>query len=282
MVDCHFAAGRSGLGLCFAQKKIKYILVAGTDHCKVKDTKKLKQAREDILRLTAASPALMGRFGFTCLGTGAVYDLMDNRRMMPTDNFRHTRFEPASQLNAAMYSKNYALQKTRCLGCHIRCKKIGTKIVTKNGQRLTMPEFETMSHFTALIGCKDIDLVVNANKRCNDYGMDTISAASTLACRREITGLDYTPDDLLSLLDDIAFEVVTDEYGNVFMLGETCSDDFPTASGLVSQLNFGGNRDAFVEMFNINAEPLYRTYCGGTGDDRGFCILYSQDNKLVK
>ncbi|CCK78929.1 aldehyde ferredoxin oxidoreductase family protein [Desulfobacula toluolica] len=209
IVDRHFAAGRSGLGLCFAQKKIKYILVNGTGHCKVKDTKQLKQVREDILRLTAASPALMGQFGFTCLGTGAVYDLMDNRRMMPTDNFCRTRFEPASQLNAAMYAKTYAPRKTGCLGCHILCKKTGTKPGTKpgtkNGQQLSMPEFETMSHFTALIGCRDIDLVVNANKRCNDYGMDTISTASTLACRREITGLDYTPATLLSLLDDIAF-----------------------------------------------------------------------------
>ena len=199
-VDQHFAAGRSGLGLNLAQKKIKYILVNGTGRCKVKDTKKLKQAREDILRLTAASPALMGQFGFTCLGTGAVYDLMDNRRMMPTDNFTRTRFEHASTLNAAMYAKTYAPEKHGCLGCHILCKKIGTQ----QGHPLSMPEFETMSHFTALIGCMDIDLVVKANERCNRQGMDTISAASTLACRREITGITYTKDMVLSLLDDIA------------------------------------------------------------------------------
>ncbi|MCD4719166.1 MAG: aldehyde ferredoxin oxidoreductase family protein [Desulfobacula sp.] len=200
IVDRHFAAGRSGLGLCLAQKKIKYLLVDGTGHCKVKDLKKLKQAREDILRLTAASPALMGQFGFTCLGTGAVYDLMDNRRMMPTDNFRRTCFEHASRLNAAAYTKTYAPKKHGCLGCHILCKKIGTK----NKKSFAMPEFETMSHFTALIGCMDTELVVKANERCNYFGMDTISAASTLACRREITGLDYTPDSLLSLLDDMA------------------------------------------------------------------------------
>lgn len=200
VVDRHFAAGRSGLGRCLAEKKIKYILVTGTGRCRVKNPGKLKQAREDILRLTAASPALMGRFGFTCLGTGAVYDLMDNRRMMPTDNFQHTHFEPASKLNAAMYTKVYAPRKYGCLGCHILCKKIGNK----DGQTLTMPEFETMSHFTALIGCADIDLVVKANEKCNHYGMDTISAASTLACRREIKGIDYTPDSVLSLLDDMA------------------------------------------------------------------------------
>jgi len=201
IVDRYFAAGRSGLGLCLAKKKIKYLLIDGTGHCKVKNPIKLKTAREDILRLTAASPALMGQFGFTCLGTGAVYDLMDNRRMMPTDNFQHTRFEAASKLNAAAYTKSYGPKKHGCLGCHILCKKIGTK----NKTSIAMPEFETMSHFTALINCMDIRLVVKANELCNHFGMDTISAASTLACRREITGIDYTSDTVLSLLKDIAF-----------------------------------------------------------------------------
>ena len=67
-----------------------------------------------------------------------------------------------------------------------------------------MPEFETMSHFTALIGCQDTDLVLEANDRCNRYGMDTISAGVTLATRREITGQDFTKDSLLALLDDMA------------------------------------------------------------------------------
>jgi len=201
MVDQYFAAGRSGLGLCLARKKVKYLMVDGTGHCKVKDPKKLKTARDDILRLTAASPALMGQFGFTCLGTGAVYDLMDNRRMMPTDNFCRTRFEPAPRLNAAAYTRAWSPKKQGCLGCHILCKKIGTE----NNVSIAMPEFETMSHFTALIGCTDTTLVVKANEICNHFGMDTISAASTLACRREITGIDYTSETVLSILEDIAF-----------------------------------------------------------------------------
>ncbi|MCM2285329.1 MAG: aldehyde ferredoxin oxidoreductase family protein [Desulfobacula sp.] len=202
VVDRHFVAGRSGLGTCLANKNIKYLRVDGTGRCTVKTPEKLKRARENILRLTAASPVLMGRFGFTCLGTGAVFDLMDNRRMMPTDNFRRTRFEPASQLNAAGYAKQYAPKKHGCLGCHILCKKIGQQ----NGRAVTLPEFETMSHFTALIGCMDTDLVIKANEICNRYGMDTISAASTLACRREILGMDYTSKAVLSLLEDIALQ----------------------------------------------------------------------------
>lgn len=202
MVDKHFAAGRTGLGTVLAEKRIKYIQVNGTGHCRVDNPEMLKKAREDILRLTAASPALMGQFGFTCLGTGAVYDLMDNRRMMPTDNFNRTCFEHAGNLNAAAYSKSYSPRKHGCLGCHIMCKKLGKK----NKETVSMPEFETMSHFTALIGNMDTDLVIKANERCNRYGMDTISTASTLACRREITGKNYTPETLLALIDDIALQ----------------------------------------------------------------------------
>lgn len=198
--DLHHAAGRTGLGLCFGEKNLKYLMVEGHGHVRIKDSQGLKEAREEIIRLTAASPALMGQYGFTCLGTGAVFDLMDNRRMMPTDNFQATRFEHAKGLNAAAYAKTYAPQKYGCRGCHILCKKIGTL----GNQSLTMPEFETMSHFTALIGCTDTDLVVEANDRCNRYGMDTITAASTLACRREITGKNYTRASLLALLNDMA------------------------------------------------------------------------------
>ncbi len=201
-VDRHFSAGRCGLGLSLADKNVKYIRVKGTGRCRIKRPDRLKQAREDILRLTAASPALMGPFGFSRLGTGAVYDLMDNRGMMPTDNFRRTRFDSASRLNAAAYSQAYAPEKYGCLGCHILCKKISRK----DGTRRSLPEFETMSHFSALIGCADINLVTAANDICNHYGMDTISAASTLACRREITGKNYTPESLLALLKDIALQ----------------------------------------------------------------------------
>lgn len=200
VVDRHFAAGRTGLGKSFAEKNIKYLLVNGSGKCRVKSRKRLKAAREDILRLTAASPALMGEFGFTCLGTGAVYDLMDNRRMMPTDNFTKTRFTHASRLNAAVYRNSYQPRKHGCLGCHIQCKKISRQ----GSVDTAMPEFETMSHFTALIGCTDTDLVVQANTLCNKYGMDTISAASTLACRREILKTNFSREDVLSLLTHIA------------------------------------------------------------------------------
>ena len=202
ITDQHHAAGRTGLGASLGVKKIKYIRVAGTGRIRVKYPEKLKQARQDIVRLTAASPALMGQFGLSRLGTGALYDLMDNRCMMPTRNFTATRFSSAPRLNAHAYATAYQPRQHGCRGCHILCKKIATR----SDPGVSLPEFEAMSHFTALIGLDDIHAVTAANQACNRLGMDTISAASALACFQEITGRKITSHTLIPFLEDIAFD----------------------------------------------------------------------------
>lgn len=198
MFDGNFAAARCGLGLCMAAKNLKYITVAGSGKTRVYDPAGLKAAAEDIFRLVSASPVLMGDFGFSRFGTPALYDLMDARHMMPTDNFRKNRFPGAPSMNAHVLRAKYAPLSTGCRGCHIRCKK-----KTASGDHL--PEFETLSHFSALIGNTDLDTVVTANRFCNAVGMDTISAASTLACYFEISGEQPSPARILGLLKDIAF-----------------------------------------------------------------------------
>ena len=200
MVDKHHAAGRTGIGLCFAAKNIKFLTVHGTGKIPVHNKQELLVAREEIMRLTAASPILMGEHGFSCFGTGSIYDLMDSRRMMPTDNFRKTHFDRAGELNAFAYKESYLPEKYGCMGCHIRCKKIANK-GEKRGA--SMPEFETMSHFTALIGNTDMKLVMEANEMCNRMGMDTISAAATLACYREMHDDIDLSSQLINLLNEI-------------------------------------------------------------------------------
>ena len=200
ITDRFHAAGRTGLGLALGIKKIKYIRVAGTGAPRIKYPDRLKQARADIVRLTEASPVLMGRFGLSRLGTGALYDLMDNRNMMPTHNFTATRFAPASRLNAHAYAAVYHPRRHGCKGCHILCKKIATQ----SDPGTPVPEFEAMSHFTALVGIDDIRVVTAANQLCNRLGMDTISAASSLACFKEITRRPFSPESLMDLLEDTA------------------------------------------------------------------------------
>ncbi len=244
VVDGHFVAGRNGIGSSFAAKNLKFITIkadsgvregapertaagepeiappgaGGANHegnepmpllgsrrvegitggkIPVFDHKGLKAAREDIFRLISASPVLAGEFGIARFGTGALYDLMDARKMMPTANFRASSFHKASGMNAHAFKRRYNPRSTGCQGCHIRCKK-----VTEGGKSL--PEYETMSHFSALLENSDIETVMAANEICNEMGMDTITAGATLSCYAEIIGKKLSPDEILSLLRDIA------------------------------------------------------------------------------
>lgn len=198
VVDRRYYAGRNGLGTVMAAKNLKYLKVSGTGKTEIFDDNEVKKAREEIFRLAAASPAIMGEFGITNFGTGALYDLIQSRRMMPTDNFRKTSFDNASTMNSWNYKKQYGFKKSGCRGCHILCKR-------NSREKLDLPEFETMAHFSALLGNSDLDTVVKANHLCGELGFDTISAAVTLACYSEINRQKLAPEEIIDILGDIGY-----------------------------------------------------------------------------
>lgn len=195
--DNHYAAGRGGLGAVMGAKRLKAIRVAGDGRIEVADPDGLKKAREEIMRLLRASQAVFGEFGLSEYGTAALVDLIHARRMEPTENFRKTVFEGSSNYSGYRMKVEHSAKKSGCAGCPILCKKIGSQ-----GEKI--PEFETVSHFGALNGCDDLRAIIEANTICDDYGLDTISAASTIACHSEITGKRLSPDEMIRLLLEIA------------------------------------------------------------------------------
>jgi aldehyde:ferredoxin oxidoreductase len=196
-VDHRHGGVRGGLGLVWAAKNLKYLTVRGTGEVRVHEPAALAEACEAIVRLTMASPVLMGGHGFARYGTNALFDLINSRRMLPTDNFRKTWFDQGASVNAAALSQRCKPRDHGCLGCRIRCRKIAM-----DGRSL--PGFEAMAHFTANVGNADPELAVEAADLCGRLGLDPISAAATLACQREITGKDYTDKSLLSNLRAMA------------------------------------------------------------------------------
>ncbi|MCX8027125.1 MAG: aldehyde ferredoxin oxidoreductase family protein [Thermodesulfovibrionales bacterium] len=205
----HYHAGRGGLGAVMGYKRLKYIAVRGDNPIQIHHPDSLKTAVKDVMRLLRASPAIYGEFGLHRYGTACLVDVIHAKRLEPTENFKKTFFEHSSRYSAYAINHNYKSISSGCNGCPILCKKTGK-------DEMPIPEYETLSHFGALNCNYSLEIITEANRLCNLYGLDTISTASTIACYKEISGQVFEPKGILQLIHDIAHR-----NGNLgFILGE--------------------------------------------------------------
>ncbi|KAB0663677.1 aldehyde ferredoxin oxidoreductase family protein [Oryzomonas japonica] len=197
MMDEGSSADRGGLGAVMGAKNLKAVIVDGDRVTTSADPVLLDKARRDVLRLFNASPVIFGPLGIAEFGTPVLVDLMAQRRMTPTGNFRTTFFERSGAYSGPAIREAFAPRKNGCYDCPIQCLKT-------TAQGVPLPEYETASHFGALLRVDDLQAIVAANQACNDLGLDGISAAATIAAWGEIKGEFPTAEQIPGLLEDMA------------------------------------------------------------------------------
>jgi len=76
--------------------------------------------------------------------------------------------------------------------------------------------------------------------------------------------------------------ICTDNSGNVFVIGNVGSTNFPTQelTGAYYQPNNAGGGDIFILKFNSNGERLWATYYGGTQNDDGRSICADNSGNI--
>jgi aldehyde:ferredoxin oxidoreductase len=198
MIGGSNSAGRGGLGAVMGAKNLKAIVGEGSKKVTLADPAAFRKAQDDVMRLLRASPVVMGELGLGEYGTATLVDIVGQRKMAPTENFRKTFFPEAKAYSGPSLKKEFGFKKHGCAACPIQCKK-----ETSCGR--PVPEYETLSHFGALNANSDAESIVKANLLCNNFGMDTISAASTFAAYGESRGRFLTGDEILEMLKQTAY-----------------------------------------------------------------------------
>ena len=191
------SVGRGGLGAVMGSKNLKAVTVNGDRKVAIFDPDLFETARHDIMRLFKASPVIFGPLGISEFGTPVMVDLMAQRRMTPTENFRKTFYEHSGNYSGPTLKRVCGAKKDGCYACPIQCKK-----ASQAGKPL--PEYETASHFGALNNVHDLHTIITSNNLCNELGMDTITAAATLSAWGEIRGAFPAASEIPGLLSDIA------------------------------------------------------------------------------
>lgn len=180
MSEYTHACGRGGLGAVMGSKKLKAFRVKGDREIEVSDKDMMKKYIAEAMRLLNASP--VASKGLAYYGTPSLVNLINTMRIMPTDNFRKVHFENAYKVSGEYIAENYDIKKKTCYNCFIACKREDKK------RGIEIPEYETIAMFGPNSMNDDIEKIIQANYVCNDYGVDTISAGSSVSCYIELEG----------------------------------------------------------------------------------------------
>ncbi len=123
------------------------------------------------------------------VGTANIVDVMNAYDLLPVTNYRFGSHEETWKIDSKMLKAKYFTQgmPDGCWkGCSMACAKTIENFELKTGPYkgeivcVEGPEYETAAG-GANMGCFDLDFIAEFNFYCDTYGIDTISAATTIA-----------------------------------------------------------------------------------------------------
>jgi aldehyde:ferredoxin oxidoreductase len=175
MNDSGRAAGRCGLGALMGSKNLKAVAASGNLRPELSNPEKVRDlARQAVAQINGNLVSVAFREYGTMMYTDMAMTLGD----APAKYFTKDVF-PVSKITGQALRQAYTVRNYACLGCPIGC---GRELVDfKPGLNVDGPEYETAVGFGPLCMNTDLDSIVRANHLCNCHGIDTISAAVSIA-----------------------------------------------------------------------------------------------------
>ena len=170
------AAGRGGAGAVMGSKNLKAIAVRGTQPVRVADPVAFKEALGKCWEDMIQDPIFRGLHQY---GTsGGLAGMSEALHIVPTQNFQRGSFEDAGKISGeALVHGGYLKRRMACYACPIGCHRyVELDEGPYQGHYCGGPEYETLSSLGSGCGLSDMESIVEANRLCNIYGMDTISA----------------------------------------------------------------------------------------------------------
>jgi aldehyde:ferredoxin oxidoreductase len=169
-------AGRGGSGAVLGSKNVKAIAVRGTQRCEWAHPNDLVQLSRDLSQRSFGPATAKYRE----LGTAANLLTLNRFGALPTRNFQRGTFDQAAGLSPAELGERYPRVRASCAACTIGCEHLYELERTE-----VRVEYESLFALGPLCGVGDGAAVLRASQRCDEAGIDTISAGGTIAFAME-------------------------------------------------------------------------------------------------
>lgn len=186
--DTHRVAARGGTGAVMGSKNLKALVVRGKTSISIANKEELKKLNQEILEFQKTGPFNeLLESSFTKHGTSGFYEMqilagdcaVKNWTASWIDEYKEDKYKP---LTGQEMDKRFYLKRYGCSACHLACGATyrieeGNCVIKKTGR----PEYETQAMLGALILNGNPVTLNYVNYLCNDYGMDTLTMAGTIA-----------------------------------------------------------------------------------------------------
>ncbi|HSS91589.1 MAG TPA: aldehyde ferredoxin oxidoreductase C-terminal domain-containing protein, partial [Streptosporangiaceae bacterium] len=156
---------------------------------------------------------------------------------LPTRNFQAATFAGAPQLAAEDLAGMRQVARNSCASCTIGCEHIYS---ARGGKKMRV-EYENVFALGPMCGVSDPDAVLAASGRCDELGLDTISAGGTIAWAMECAERGLIDAPWLRFGDADALLRALEEIGERRGLGELLAEGSRRAAERV-----GGGSAAFA------------------------------------
>jgi aldehyde:ferredoxin oxidoreductase len=197
-------AGRGGSGAVLGSKNIKAIAVRGSRRCEWADAPGLVAFAK---RLSEKSfgPATAK---YRELGTASNLLVFNRLNVLPTRNFQQGSFAGAVAISPEELGTAREKSRASCAACTIGCEHL---YGMRDGRGEVRLEYENLFALGPLCGVDDPDVVLDACRRCDDLGLDTISAGGTIAFAMECAERGYIDEPWLRFGDGEALLAALDQ-----------------------------------------------------------------------
>jgi len=187
MVDRTRAVGRPGYGAIMGSKKIKAIVVLGKQVKKLANIEKFSKLKKEFAKkvMESSYPKFLRQLGTAGLASG--YNIIGN---LPTKNFQNGQYIDADKISGeAILLNKVWVKRDSCPGCPINCKRVVKGVFNNEefGTEWGGPEYETVASFGSNCLNNNLEAICLLNKKCNQYGLDTISVGVHISYLMEAT-----------------------------------------------------------------------------------------------
>lgn len=187
VVDTYRHFGRLGLGAVFGSKKLKALVISGTETIDVPDAKRYKEVYNRLYK-TAVQTDVMEKYHD--IGTSVNISALNWLKGLPTKNFLLSSFPQGENISGEMFAENHLFRRLSCAGCPIGCVHIAalkTAFSTHHEfeVRKVSYDYEPIYSLGSNLGVGSAEGILQLIDVCERLGLDVMSAGVVLSWATE-------------------------------------------------------------------------------------------------